>query len=187
MSTKPDINLISFNGPHDDGRLVNLGDLDASGGTYADAVKCSTQLQNFTGRFGIVTSGYEDALDVNNRCWNLDLSATLWRLRDCRMGFTLKGGSGLLRLSGPVEGHGRECDVDLGNASDQSHDWVKHVRLNLWSLDGSKIRVRVLGADEPREEPGSGPYEYVFPWKCKPLRKLAVKAFLEWRRFAKRF
>ena len=186
-----DVNLVSFNGPHDSYRRVVLGDLDGSvatpeGGRYADTVKCSTGLSGFRGEFGVVTSGYEDCVDVNNLCHDIDLTAKLWRLRGT-MGFTVKGGVKWVRLSGPVEGRGRECDVDLGNASDQSHVYVTGVRLNLWREDGGPIYVRVLGSEFPVEEPGSGPYKYVFPWKAKWLRTITVKTFLEYRRFMQRF
>jgi hypothetical protein len=39
----------------------------------------------------------------------------------------------------------------------------------LWREDGGPIYVRVLGSEFPVEEPGSGPYKYVFPWKAKWL------------------
>lgn len=177
-----DLNLVSFNGPADSGRTVDFStqNFDGSCG-YNDTLKFSTGLFNFTGRFGLVTSGSEDAVDVNNLCHDLDLSASRWILRGS-MGFTIKGGSRNVRLSGPVEGHGRETDVDIGNASDQSHVWVTGTRLNLLSVDRSPIRVRVLGGDLPFLEPGSGPYRFVFPWRWLPLRYVAVKTFLEFRR-----
>lgn len=181
----PDVNLISFNGPHDNYRAVKMeAPLDGTG--FDDTVKCSTGLTGFKAQFGVVKGGREDALDVNNRCQELDLAADLWVLRGT-MGFTIKGGSRDVRVSGPVEGHGRECDVDLGNASDQSHEETRRVRLNLWRVDGSPIRVRVLNAELPFEEAGSGPYVYVFPWKSRVLRVVTVKVFMEWRRLMRRF
>lgn len=90
-------------------------------------------------------------------------------------------------LVGPVDGHGRECDVDLGNASDQSHKKVEMVTLNLWSVDGSPVRVRVLNSEMPAEVPGSGPYSYVFPWKFRWLQLLSVKFLMEYRRIQRRF
>lgn len=183
-----DVNLYSFNGPHDNGRTVEHLDEITTTPNIADTIKCSTGLANFEGLFGIVHSGYEDVVDVNNRCQYVNLKASLWVLNRCRMGFTVKGGSSCVRLSGPVRGHGREVDIDLGNASDQSHELTEGVVLNLWPENqGDYLTVRVLGAKLPLEEPGSGPYRYIYPWKNKLLRVFSVKAFLEWRRIMKRF
>lgn len=177
-----DVNLLSFNGPAWNGRTYDsLENLDGTG--FDDTVKCSTRLQNFTGRFGSVISGREDTVDINNLCRDISLSAKLWTLRNCQMGFTVKGGTQDAELIGPVIGHGRQCDIDIGNASDQSHAWTVGVVLNLWTLDGSKLRIRVLGGDLPMLVPGSGPYTYVFPWKSLLLRKITIKTFLEIRRW----
>lgn len=182
-----DINLVSFNGPQYDGQTIAIGVADGRGGIIADTVKCSTGLRGFTLHANLVYSGYEDALDVNNRCDGLTIVADTWVLDGCSMGFTIKGGSRNITAGGEVVGHGKETDVDLGNASDQSHDITTGVRLALKSKDGSPIRVRVLNADLPIEEPGTGPYVYVFPWKSKILRWIVVKVFMEFRRFVKRF
>lgn len=179
-----DVNFISYNGPLDNGRSVDLSDatLDGSNG-YSDTVKCSTGLSNFVAHFGKVISGKEDALDVNNLCRDLDITATEWVLQGS-MGFTIKGGSSNVRVSGMVTGYGKETDVDIGNASDQSHAWVTGTVLNLWRADRkSPIRVRVLGGDLPTFVPGSGPYEFVFPWRWTPFRTLVVKTFLQLRRW----
>lgn len=182
----PDKNLHSFNGPHDNNRLVDWANEDViPGPDIADAIKCSTQLQNFTLNVGRVASGTEDCLDVNNGCQNISVSAELWSLRG-NMGITVKGGSSNVYVGGPMDGRGRECDVDLGNASDQSHEKVTGAQLNLWRIDGQPVRVRVLNSDMPQEVQGSGPYTYVFPWKWTPFRSLAVKIFMEWHRWKAR-
>lgn len=185
MKTKPDINLISFNGPQDNGRVVSMLNDITPGPEIADTIKCSTGLQNFKASFGQVTTGYEDALDVNNRCGDLDIFAHLWVFPSRpTCGFTVKGGSFNVRISGAVIG---DPLVDIGNASDQSHVWVTGTRLNLRRNDGQPIRVRVLAGEFPTEEPGSGPYRYVFPSciRWSPFRRFIVKAFLQYRRLTK--
>ena len=178
---KPDVNLISFNGPYDNNRVVDMLDpIDGTG--FSDTLKFSTSLQNFKGEFYWVVSGVEDAVDVNNLCNGVDVTSEMWVLKDCSMGFTIKGGSQNVRISGLVQGSGRETDVDLGNISDQSQEKTRGVRLNLKKVDGSPVRVRVLNADWPVEEPGSGPYKYVFPWRSELLRRVSVAVLELYRR-----
>jgi hypothetical protein len=161
-------------------RIQHSGPIDGSSG-YNDAIHLSG-VKDFVGQFGTVTSGSEDCIDCNNGCEGIDATATLWVLKGS-MGFTIKGGTKDVHLQGTVLGHGKETDVDIGNASDQSHAWVTGTQLNLFpAIPGDKIRVRVLGGDLPFETPGSGPYTYVFPWKWKPFRVLVVKIFLQIRR-----
>jgi hypothetical protein len=185
-----DINLHSFNGPHDNGRTVDWTDRDiVPGPEIADTIKCSTGLSGFVGRFRLVVAGYEDALDVNNHCRFLDISAKRWVFNNKhKMGFTVKGNSHSVRISGVVHG---DPLVDLGNASDQSTEWVTGVKLNLTRGDipGAPIRVRVLQSSYPIEEPGSGPYRYIFPSNIRwsPLRRFLMKCFMEFRRLQKRF
>jgi hypothetical protein len=91
-------------------------------------------------------------------------------------GFTVKGDSQGVRVSGLVKG---DPLFDIGNASDQSHELTTGVRLNLKRIDGKPIRVRVLRGDLPVAEPGSGPYQYVFPWSWLPFCHLVTAYF--WR------
>ena len=179
----PDINLLSFNGPESNGRIMEMSDTLLDGSGYSDTVKCSTGLANFCADFGDVLSGSEDALDVNNRCEHLMLSAKKWLLRG-RMGITIKGGSHHISVSGTIAGHGKETDVDLGNHSDQSREPTRNVTLNLRRADGAPIRVRVLNADTPTFIAESGPYTYVFPSpKLGPLHTLIVWGFVTFHRF----
>ncbi len=182
MSRRLDINLVSFNGPALDGTTVDWSRETLNPGPdIADTVKCSTGLRNFRLKLGTVHTGYEDGLDVNNRCENLDIEAALWVFPENRaaIGFTLKGGSRNVRVSGWVQGNPL---VDIGNASDQSNEPTTGVRLALKRLDGKPIRVRVLNGDLPELEPGSGPYEFVFPWRSRALRQIAIKTFLALRK-----
>lgn len=180
--SKPDKNLCSFNGPLFNGMTVDWTDRDIyPDGDIADTIKCSTGLRNFKLSLRTVRPGYEDALDVNNRCENLDITAEVWDFSKGNQsyGFTLKGGSRNVRVSGMVMG---DPLVDIGNASDQSHAPTTGVRLNLQRIDGKPIRVRVLGGDLPTLENGAEHYRFVFPWRFKFLRVLVTKAFLELRR-----
>jgi hypothetical protein len=179
---KPDINYLSFNGPNRAPISYNNPNDLIPGSEFADTIKCSTGLRDFYGRFATVTSGYEDALDVNNGCVNIDIEAALWRFPTRpKMGFTVKGDSHNVTIRGSVEG---DPLVDIGNASDQSHAWVTGTRLGLRRTDGKPIRVRVLAGEFPEELPGSGPYTYVFPWRIRwsPFRRFLVKCFLQYRR-----
>lgn len=179
----PDINLLSFNGPADNGRVVDLADqnFDGSGGVIADTLKFSTGLSNFRGSFGEVTSGKEDAFDFNNLCAGVSVTAKKIILQGS-MGITIKGGCRDIGVTCfDVVGRGKETDVDLGNWSDQSHDYVQRVSLNLRRRDGSPIYVRMIASDQPSLVPGSGPYVFVFPQPNIP-RWLVVPMFNQLRR-----
>lgn len=183
MSKRPDINLHSFNGPADNGRTVDyLPAVIKPGDHIADTIKCSTGLANFRLQLGTVYTGYEDALDVNNLCRDLDIEAARWVFPEGRaaIGFTIKGGSRNVRISGWVQG---DPLVDIGNASDQSNEPTTGVQLNLRRDDGRPIRVRVLGGEMPVLEHGSGPYRFVFPWRVRVLQRVTIAGFLWLRRF----
>ncbi len=176
----PDINLKSFGPEFNDQAIVLDQPIDGLG--YSDALKCS-RVENLTVMADVVLSGSEDAVDVNNRCLNVTLTAKLWVLRG-KLGFTVKGGSRGTTFIGRVDGRGKETDVDLGNWSDQSHDKTTNTHLNLWRADQSPVRVRVLHADTPSFEPGSGPYVYVFPSpKLGILHPIIVFGFMTLRRW----
>lgn len=177
-----DINLHSFVGPEWNNQLVEMLDPITPGEEIADTLKFTSQLYNFEGRFGIVKAGYEDVADINNRSQFVALHAGVWDISGSKYGFTVKGGSSDVLLYGFVKGHGEECDVDLGNWSEQSNDKTRRVTLDLYSDDGSPIRVRVLNSERPHLAPGSGPYEWVFPSPNIWLHDFFVKAFIAARR-----
>ena len=181
-----DINLHSFNGPQDSERVIDWSDKTIiPSAEIADTIKCSTGLRKTRIILGEVHGGNEDALDVNNLCEDLEISAKLWSFTNGRSqyGFTIKGGSKNISVSGMVDG---DPLVDIGNASDQSHELTTRVVLNLKRLDGKSIRVRVLGGDLPILADGSGPYRFIFPWKSKILRTISTKVLLEFRRLIAR-
>jgi hypothetical protein len=144
-----DINLHSFNGPHDSDRSARWGDKVLSPGPeISDTLKFSSQLRNFSGFFGVVHGGKEDCVDVNNRCENLRIHAELWVPHGKYLA-TIKGGSKAITLSGCVEGHGSEVDVDIGNISDQSDNATGPVYLNLKHVAGDPITVRIINGSRP--------------------------------------
>jgi hypothetical protein len=175
-----DINLHSFNGPEDNDRMVVILEPIVPGPEIADTIKCSTGLTGFIGRFARVQAGREDALDVNNRCQDLSLVAHAWALAGAKYGITVKGGSKNVTVEGAIEGRGDECDVDLGNYSEQSAAKTTGVSLNLWREDGQPVRVRVLHADRPTLF--NGPYKWMFPSPNIWFHSFFVKAFLLFRR-----
>jgi hypothetical protein len=177
-----DINLLSFVGPDFDNQLIQVGEDIVPGPETADTLKFTSQLYNLEGHYGYVKAGYEDVVDINNRSSWVVLFGDTWDISGSKYGFTIKGGSHDCAIHGTIRGHGRECDVDLGNWSDQSNDKTRRIVLNLRSEDGSPIRVRVLNADRPNFEPGSGPYEWVFPSPNIWLHDFFVKSFLAARR-----
>lgn len=177
-----DRNLRSFYGPQDSGRVIDERGTTLGSNTpdYTAPLKFTSGVRSINARFGTVLGGTENALDCNNHA-EVKVSAELWDIEACKYGFTVKGGASA-EIEGVVRGHGRECDVDLGNGSDQSHDWSSAV-LNLrHEWPGDKIRVRVLAANRPKLVLGSGPYRFIFPWPWLPMRWLWVKAFLQLRR-----
>ncbi len=130
---------------------------------YDDALKFTSNLTDFIGKFGTVYSGAENCADLNNECRNVTLSSPRWITNGGLYPFTVKGGCEGITIEGVLDGHGTEVDVDAGNKSDQSSNWVKNWELALTSLDGRPIVVRCLLAKAPRLRPGTGPYRYAFP------------------------
>lgn len=179
----PDKVLHSFNGPYDNGKSVDWSGTFISDNSCDDILKFSTGLTDFRIKAGIVVGGKEDAVDVNNKCRNLEISADKWIFKDrySKIGFTIKGGSESIRLGAGELVYGDPI-IDLGNASDQSHDITRGIHINLKSADGRPLRVRVLGAERPTFEPGSGPYRYIFPWSWVPFCHLVARIFLAIRR-----
>lgn len=177
-----DVNLHSFTGPEWNNQRVEMLEPIVPGNEIADTLKFTSELYNLEGHFGVVEAGAEDVVDINNRSTWVALHAGLWNIAGSKYGFTVKGGSSDILLYGHVIGHGKECDVDLGNWSDQSNEKTRRVTLDLYSSDGSPIRVRVLNAERPHLAPGSGPYEWVFPSPNIWLHSFLVKSFLQGRR-----
>jgi hypothetical protein len=181
-----DINLISFIGPVNNGQTVDMSGEELNGLGFTDTVKCTTELQDFTGKFGLVIGGNEDCIDVNNRCKKIDIFAKTWKPTGKHLA-TIKGGSEEVCVRGDVISHGEEVDVDLGNWSDQSQKKTKKTALGLISKDGEKISIRVLKSEKPTLLPNTGPYKYVFPWPwLGPIHTLIVSALFLYFRVSKK-
>lgn len=144
---------------------------------YTDCLKFTSEIKDFTGKFGTVFSGAENCADINFKTVNVKITADLWVANGGKYPFTVKGGSVGTGIYGKLQGHGKECDVDAGNWSDQSNDWVKDWELGLTSNDGSPIVVRCISADAPKLVPGTGPYKFIFPNPNAWYHKIAVAGF----------
>lgn len=108
----------------------------------------------------VVVGGREDCLDVNNRCHGIEIGTdkTIWEPRGKYVA-TIKGGTKDITVRGVVRGHGKVCDVDLGNWSDQSQKVTERITLDLRHEKGEPITYRVLNAKEPKLI--GGPYKKV--------------------------
>jgi hypothetical protein len=184
--SKPDKNLISFSGdetgtiwrngewlfgPNFNGEMrrhVEAGhQATFDPAQIADTIKLSG-VRNFElTLLGEVVGGYEDCVDINNRCSNVTIYARDGFCGTGRYVLTIKGGSQDIYVSGPVLAPGRECDACLGNWSDQSREPTTNVGLDL-SRDGRPVRWRNLNATPPAFTRRSGPYR----------RLLSVPGFL---------
>ena len=155
----PDKNLISFNGPQDNGKSVFLDVLDGTG--YDDTIKCSTGLSATSISVGKIIGGREDCIDINNHCEGVVVSC-----RDAQSGgkyvATLKGESKNCTLILVISKHGSEVDIDLGNNSDQGNGYTTGTVICASAVDGSEVTVRVLQAQKPVFS-GGGPYRFIFP------------------------
>lgn len=128
-----------------------------------DTVKITGQCEDLQLKLGTVYAWKENCLDLNNKVKKIRVTADKWVTNGCIYPFTIKGGATDIGIYGKLEGHGKECDIDAGNNSQQSRDWVTNWELGLISTDGSPIVVRCLSAETPRLVPGTGPYKFIFP------------------------
>jgi hypothetical protein len=149
--------------------------------TYDDALKFTSALKDFTGMFGTVYSGKENAIDCNNKVSNTTLDVSRMVANGGKYPITIKGGCSCVTITGQLSGHGKECDVDAGNRSEQSDEWVEFLTLGLRpEILGDKIKVRCLMAHEPYFMEGTGPYEYAFPSPLKWYHGLVVGLLQLW-------
>lgn len=138
-----------------DGVYINGELIQPPDNSYADTLKFSKATTVLVDNCDI-TGGYEDVIDMNRYCGGIEI-------RNCRLFSkgeycaTIKGGSKNIVLRDVViDNHGKTYDIDLGNWSDQSKEKTTDVELiNVTSLDGSPVTVRVLNADKPRVEGGN--------------------------------
>ncbi len=158
-----DINLVSFNGPQDNGRIIPVGVIggDIATATYASALKCSTALTDARISAGVVYGGKDACVDVNNLCLNVVLDVER-AVPHGQFFATIKGGSTNISLvCHEIAPGAKVCEVITDDWSDQSHNATKGISLDLKMSDGSAVRVISLKT-KPHLVPGSGPY--TFPW-----------------------
>jgi hypothetical protein len=144
-------------------RVVGFAKPPGEDYTYDDALKFTSELEEFTGHFGDVYCGKENAIDCNNRIADVMLIVDNMFANGCRFPVTIKGGCDNVLMQAVLHGHGRECDIDLGNWSDQSDEPVTNTILDIVPSDGQPVKIRCLNATIPMLRPNSGPYEYAFP------------------------
>jgi hypothetical protein len=117
---------------------------------------------------GIVPGGTEDCADFNNRCFNVILDAPHGFRPRGRYVSTIKGGSAIIVVAGPVLEPARVVEHDLGNWSDQSREEARALTLDTpaqgWA---GPVRYRRLNATEPALlvdgiTPGPGDYRRAF-------------------------
>lgn len=176
MSTKPDINLLSFTGDEKrniwlNGEILFWGTdysgerreyyLDLSevevGAEIADTVKFSG-VRDFTLHIkGNVVGGYEDCIDLNNLCQRVTVIAD-GLIPTGRYAVTIKGGCEDILIDTTLLDRGKAVDVSLGEHSDQSFKVTRGVTLSIAALDGSKVTYWQFNADRPHLVGNTGPY-----------------------------
>lgn len=135
---------------------------------FAEGLKITSQAQDITVFANKIIGGYEDCVDINNRCKNITVVANEWEPRGKYLA-TDKGGSENVKLKGKLLAHGTEVDVDGGNYSDQSHKTTEGISLELQAWDGSPVTYRSL--DAKSWHLAGGPYICIFRlWG--PFRKV---------------
>lgn len=159
-----DRNALSYVGPHDNGRNVDLrGDVIDPGEGGASGLKCTGRLCDFFGRFGRVVGRKDAVVDCNDRVERVLLSIAQ---ADPRGQFvaTIKGGARDVHLHiREILQHARRADLITDDWSDQSHLPTSGIVYDCRMADGSAVTVLALKT-KPSFVPGSGPYRFVFPW-----------------------
>ncbi len=182
-----DINKHSFNGPDDNGKGINLGDVYLDPKIdWASAIKCTSQLRDFTLKAQSVPGGHDAVVDINNQCNGISVGIET-AFPNGQFLTTIKGGSKNITLSvGRLYGHGKVCDVMLGDWSDQSHKRVENVTLDIHSPpENGPVTVIWLGSTRPILAPGSGPYKFIGLPRCtpQPVVDLTTYVFYTLRRW----
>jgi hypothetical protein len=177
-----DVNITVFSGPEHNGSRHYLPETVGSFDTkYTAAVKFTRGVRLVVADFGRIVGGTENAIDMNNASFN-EVSGSVIDLSRTKYGITIKGGSSCNDVNGMVTGHGKECDVDFDNWSDQAHAPCRGNLLNLRHAAGDAIRVRYI-YEKPELKEGSGPYRFVFPWPWLPVPRAWIgKIFNQLRR-----
>lgn len=153
--TKPDNNYISVadvNGKVLKGFLITPSNDGIDPSTIDDILKfshatnCGVEDCTITG----AGENRENVIDMNRLCETIVVkNCTLYS--GLQNAVTVKGGCHDIRLEEVriVPGQGN-CDIDLGNYSDQCQCPVTEIKLiNVTRTDGQPVRVRVINSDYP--------------------------------------
>jgi hypothetical protein len=110
----------------------------------------------------------ENAIDCNRECKGIKiLGAKLAAGKQNAL--TIKGGcSDILVFNVEITRPGGNCDIELGNHSDQSRKKTTGVVIdNVWRKDGKPVRLRVGHADWPRIVNSNVKIDYVMSYLLK--------------------
>ena len=113
---------------------------------FSHAIDCGVEGCAITGD-GV---NRENIIDMNRLCENIFVkNCTLYSGK--QNAITIKGGCYNIQITDVrIVPGGGNCDIDLGNYSDQCQCPVTEVTLtNVTRTDGKPVRVRVINADKP--------------------------------------
>ncbi len=202
--SKPDKNLISFTGDKE-GNIWRNGDIMFTKDTpiekrtwtekniqippnekIADTLKFSGVRDFVLIVDGDVPGGYEDCIDINNECYNLEIFVINGGvlIPHGKYAITLKGGSKNIKIEAIISHHAKAVDIDLGNHSDQSKQKSENIVLNVLMANDTKTTYRVINASSPTLLPDENYYKRkfrirgffkpIFVWIYSTLKKLGV-------------
>lgn len=128
-----------------------LGSLIPPNGTYDDTLKLAHLKGGVTVNVGgDIVGGMEDVIDATI-CENVYVNVAGVMRPTGKFVSTIKGQTNGFTLSGRIEGHGTETDIDIGNNYDAGgvklNGKTRNVKLNLTCSE--PIKVRPLSADDP--------------------------------------
>ena len=150
--SKPDRNFISYA----DSEGLEILNLTVDPGpegdeTYDDLLKLS-HVRSASFRNLVVLGGRqkENAIDLNRGCLDVLIDGAVVQ-GGRQNAITIKGGCSDITLRDvTIKRGGGNCDIELGNHSDQNFNRTRRVRLIRVRMDdGSPVRLRVGHADEP--------------------------------------
>ena len=139
MSDSAAVNLYETS----NGLTLRYDVIDGTG--FAEGLKITSQARDITVYANRIIGGYEDCVDVNNRCQNITVVAAVWEPRGTYLA-TIKGGSKNIRLKGEIVRPANRVEVDGGHHSDQSKEVTDGISLDLHFADGRKVTFRSLNA-----------------------------------------
>lgn len=160
-----DVNVRSFTGPADNGRIVDESDaqIDASQEGRASAVKCTGQLRDFRGVWRKLIGGRDACADSNDLVSDVTITVEEATPTGQFVGVSKGGARNVHYIFKRIMAHGRVCDFIYDDYSDQSHLATKGNSLAARMDDGSPVVVYALKT-KPSLVTAGGFGPYVFPW-----------------------